>query len=96
MVLALKNGVPALAVDAIAGGSKVKRQAEAVGWPVVFTAEALGDEELNEAFGYCLTEEARAKATECSAPKRRSQRQATNSSGHWRPGSPPFKYTRMG
>jgi len=70
MVLALKNGVPALAVDAIAGGSKVKRQAEAVGWPVVFTAEALSDEELNEAFGYCLTEEARAKATECSARPR--------------------------
>lgn len=65
LVLALKNGVPAVAVDAIAGGSKVKRQAEAIGWPVVLTADALKDEELNEAFDYCLTEEARAKAGEC-------------------------------
>jgi hypothetical protein len=70
MVLALSNGVPAVAVDAIAGGSKVKRQAEAVRWPVVFTAEALSDEELNEAFNYCLTEESRAKARKCCARAR--------------------------
>ncbi len=65
MVLALKNGVPAVAIDAIAGGAKVKRQAGAIGWPVVFTADSLTDEALREAFDYCLTEEARAKADEC-------------------------------
>lgn len=78
MVLALRNGVPAVAVDAIAGGSKVKRQADAVGWPVVFTADALGDEELNEAFDYCLTEAARAKARECCARAREKVEEAGN------------------
>ena len=33
MVLALKNGVPAIAIDPIAGGAKIRRQAETIGWP---------------------------------------------------------------
>ncbi len=64
-VLALKNGVPAIVVDAIAGGAKVLRQAETIGWPVAFSADCLSDEALEMAFEYCLTEEARAKAREC-------------------------------
>lgn len=39
MVFALKN-VPALAVDPIRGGAKILRQAEAIGWPVVFVADS--------------------------------------------------------
>jgi hypothetical protein len=65
-VLAIKNGVPALAIDPIAGGAKIQRQAQTVGWPVVFTADALEDAELQRAFDYCLTAEARAKARECT------------------------------
>jgi Polysaccharide pyruvyl transferase len=65
MVLALKNGVPALAIDPYAGGAKVRRQAETVGWPVIFNVDALTDEALQEAFDYCLTADARAKAREC-------------------------------
>jgi hypothetical protein len=65
MVLALKNGVPVVAVDPIAGGAKIRRQAETVGWPVVFTADALADKRMQGAYEYCLTEEARAKAREC-------------------------------
>lgn len=64
-VLALKNGVPALAVDPIAGGAKILRQAETIGWPAIFTADALTDEALQEAFDYCLTEGARVKARAC-------------------------------
>lgn len=65
LVFALKNGVPAVAIDPIAGGAKVRRQAETIGWPVVFTAEHLDDAALQDALDYCLTEEARAKAGAC-------------------------------
>jgi Polysaccharide pyruvyl transferase len=65
MVLALKNGVPAIAIDPVAGGGKVQRQAKTLGWRLVSTADALTDETLQQAFDYCLTEDARAKAREC-------------------------------
>lgn len=65
LVLALKNGVPALAIDPVTRGAKIQRQAETLGWPVIFTTETVKDEALQKAFDYCLTEEARAKAKEC-------------------------------
>ena len=65
-VLALKNGVPVIAIDPVAGGAKIRRQAETIGWPCVFTADALTDEALRQAFDYCLTDGAREKAEECS------------------------------
>jgi hypothetical protein len=65
MVLALKNGVPAIAIDPVAGGGKIQQQAETIGWRLVSTADALADETLQQAFDYCLTEDARAKAREC-------------------------------
>ncbi|MFG2089639.1 MULTISPECIES: polysaccharide pyruvyl transferase family protein [unclassified Spirillospora] len=37
LVLALKNGVPALAVDPVGGGAKVTAQARAWSWPAVVT-----------------------------------------------------------
>lgn len=61
-VLALKNGVPALAIDPIAGGAKILRQAETIGWPICLTPKSLTDEALTEAFDFCLTEEARRRA----------------------------------
>jgi glycosyltransferase involved in cell wall biosynthesis len=66
LVFALKNGVPALAVDPIAGGAKIRRQAEAIGWPVVFVADLLDDEALVKGFEYCLSPEARSHALECA------------------------------
>jgi hypothetical protein len=65
-VFALKKGVPALAIDPIAGGAKIRRQAETIGWPVVFTADALAHETLQNAFDFCLTEQARVQAGEAS------------------------------
>jgi hypothetical protein len=62
LVLALKHGVPALAIDPVAGGAKVLRQARAFGWPVVYTADALTDDELRIALDHCLTAEARREA----------------------------------
>ena len=66
LVLALKNGVPAVAIDPIAGGAKIARQAESVGWSTVFTPESLTDAALAAAFDYCLTPSAREAAARCS------------------------------
>lgn len=41
LVLALKNGIPALAVDPVAGGAKVTAQTRAWCWPAVIPAEDL-------------------------------------------------------
>jgi hypothetical protein len=65
-VLALKNGVPALVVDPIAGGAKIRRQCETIGWPLVFNADALDQAEFERAFDYSLTEAARVQARECA------------------------------
>lgn len=62
MVLALKNGVPAVVVDPIAGGAKVLAQARELGWPHVFTADQADRSALREALGQCLGAEARAQA----------------------------------
>ncbi len=64
-VLSLKNGVPTISIDPEAGGAKIKRQAEKIGWSVMFTVDELTDEKLQKAFDYCLTQEARIKAKEC-------------------------------
>ncbi len=64
-VLSLKNGVPVVAIDPEIGGWKIRRQAELIGWPVVFNVDDLTEEGLQKALEYCLTEEARLKAREC-------------------------------
>ncbi len=64
-VLALKNAVPVIAIDAIAGGAKVLRQAETIGWQTVLTVDNLSDEAMRKAFEYCLTEQAREEARVC-------------------------------
>jgi hypothetical protein len=64
-VLALKGGVPAIAIDPIAGGAKIQRQVEALGWPVWFLAENLNDHDLESALDYCLSEDARQRAAAC-------------------------------
>jgi hypothetical protein len=69
-VLALKNGVPALAIDPEVGGFKIVRQAGVIGWPVVFSVDRISDEALAEAFAYCLTSEARELARSCAARAR--------------------------
>jgi hypothetical protein len=64
-VLALKNGVPALAVDPIAGGAKIASQARTIGWPVCHTADRLSDQALQGSFDFCLTDDARRQARLC-------------------------------
>lgn len=69
-VLALKNGIPALAIDPILGGAKIRRQCETIGWPLVFNADTLDGAALAQALQYCLTEQARTQARDCAARAR--------------------------
>jgi hypothetical protein len=62
LVLALKVGVPALAVDPVAGGGKIARQAAALGWPAVLTVDQLDQPSLAERLAWCLTGAARTAA----------------------------------
>lgn len=70
-VLAIKNGVPPVVIDTSLEGAKVRRQAESIAWPVWFNAKTVTDTELQKAFDYCLTEEARLKARQCAARARK-------------------------
>jgi hypothetical protein len=62
LVLALAQGVPALAVDPIPGGAKVASQARVLSWPASMTVDALDDAILEQHFEWCLTEAARQRA----------------------------------
>lgn len=66
LVLALKNAVPAVAIDPEPGGAKIRRQAQLLGWEPTFVADALDEQALDDAFLYGLTDDARAKANECA------------------------------
>ncbi|MEU3894735.1 polysaccharide pyruvyl transferase family protein [Streptomyces sp. NPDC045251] len=62
LVLALRAGTPALAVDPVAGGAKVTAQARACGWPALVAADGLTDGVLERWWDWCLAggrEEAR-------------------------------------
>jgi hypothetical protein len=65
-VLALKHGIPVIAVDPIAGGAKVLRQTRVLRWPLAFDVATASAEQLQEAFGFCLTEDARLLARRTS------------------------------
>ena len=62
LVLALKHGVPVVAIDPVLGGAKLQRQADTVGWPACFVAGAVSDGDVTRAFEYCLTATAREHA----------------------------------
>ena len=62
LVLALRAGIPALAVDVIPGGSQLLAHAGALGWPAALAVDALDDAVLDEQFAWCLGQEARTLA----------------------------------
>lgn len=69
-VLALKNGVPVLAVDAIAGRDKVTRQADLLGWPEIHALELVSDKDLDAALARCLEPGAKQRAVTCAGSAR--------------------------
>src|SRR5262249_46585694 len=66
LVLSLRSGVPAVAIDTVRGGAKVSRQAHALGWPVL-AAETLSRDALVATFDRCLGDEARRRARACAS-----------------------------
>lgn len=74
-VLSLKNGVPVVSVDPVAGGGKISHQARVLGWPAVIPLEELSTETLNRAYDFCLSEEGRARAAEVRHRGRRQVEQ---------------------
>ena len=68
LVTALRCGVPALAVDPVAGGAKVAAQARAWDWPAMITAEQLDEEKLDRWWRWCLHGDGRATAKERGVP----------------------------
>jgi hypothetical protein len=55
LVLALRGGVPALAVDPVEGGAKVTAQADACGWPALVPVDRLTPRRLDHWWQWCLT-----------------------------------------
>ncbi|WP_328504023.1 polysaccharide pyruvyl transferase family protein [Streptomyces sp. NBC_00457] len=53
LVLALRAGVPVVAVDPAEGGAKVTAQARACGWPALVPAERLDASALNHWWDWC-------------------------------------------
>jgi hypothetical protein len=65
MVLALKNGVPAIAIDPIPQGGKIQRQADTIGWQFAYRATQVTDEVLWSAFQSCMSANVRSVAKRC-------------------------------
>ena len=62
IVLALRQGRPALAIDVVPGGAKLLAQARALGWPAAVAVDALDDTELERHLDWCLGDQAQALA----------------------------------
>ncbi|GAA1120906.1 polysaccharide pyruvyl transferase family protein [Citricoccus alkalitolerans] len=56
LVLALRAGVPVIALDPVEGGGKVTAQARALGWPAVLSAAAVSKSTLDHQLAWCLSE----------------------------------------
>lgn len=68
LVLALRAGVPALAVDPVAGGAKVTAQARAWRWPGILAAEDTADRaRLDAQWDWCLSAAGRGAAAAAAA-----------------------------
>ncbi len=67
LVLALKNGIPAVALDPVARGGKVSAQARAWAWPAVVGEERIDDGELRRQLRWCLSPAGRAAAAAARA-----------------------------
>lgn len=62
LVLALRAGVPAVALDPVAGGAKVAAQAAALGWPAARVVDQADAAELGGLLAWCLGDGSRALA----------------------------------
>ena len=54
LVFAIKRGIPAVAIDAIAGGAKVSAQANSMGWPLVLKGDTVNADLISAAVEKCI------------------------------------------
>ncbi|MET8556570.1 polysaccharide pyruvyl transferase family protein [Streptomyces sp. NPDC004959] len=74
LVLALRSGVPALAVDPVrGGGAKLSAQARALRWPALVPAEEARPDVLDRWWGWCLDGRGRAAARRRAALQARAR-----------------------
>jgi len=66
VVLALKNSVPVVALDAVVGGGKISKQCARIGWNNVLSLGEIDEQQLAKALDYALTGEARSEAQVCA------------------------------
>lgn len=71
LVLALRLGTPAVAIDPVHGGAKVSRQAAVLGWPAVQTVDRLTADWVTAQLSWSLTPEAARTARNCALHGRR-------------------------
>lgn len=67
LVLALKHGVPVIAVDPVRGGAKIMAQARTTGWPGAVSADEATPQRMAELYEFCLGDEGRAAARAAAA-----------------------------
>ncbi|MGP4003249.1 polysaccharide pyruvyl transferase family protein [Streptomyces sp. 8N706] len=65
LVLALRAGVPALAIDPVDEGAKVTAQADVLGWPCVLSPGQVGPDVLDRSLAWCLSAAGREHAHLC-------------------------------
>jgi len=65
LVLAMRQGVPAVVIDAIEGGAKVSAQVMTLGWPYVIASDSCHRELLDDYFARCIEAEALQLAADC-------------------------------
>lgn len=87
LVLALRCGVPALAVDPVAGGAKVGAQARALDWPAVIPAERLDEDTLRRWWDWALGE-GRSRAAAFRTRTRTGTGTGTRTAARTPPGAP--------
>jgi hypothetical protein len=71
LVLALRLGIPAVAIDVVRGGGKVTSQAETIGWPAILPGSAADAGSVDSALDWCLTAEGRGRAVRSCTTARR-------------------------
>ena len=70
LVYAIKNAVPAIAIDAVSDGAKVTSQGQAIQWPWVYSIDDVTPADLASALQCCLEPQARQRAIECTQRSR--------------------------
>ncbi len=65
-VIALRRGVPVVAVDSVPGGTKLLKQMRRLGWPLAFDVSAVSEAEVGRALDLALTADARELARRCA------------------------------